>query len=82
MPAAMGGMGRTELLLVVLLALAVVGVAWYLRTGAWKRGRIGIVAAGVLVGLLLLTRRVGWGELAVVLVLAGIPFFLLAPRRR
>ncbi|ABC83893.1 hypothetical protein Adeh_4129 [Anaeromyxobacter dehalogenans 2CP-C] len=82
MPAAMGGMGRTELFLVVLLALAVVGVAWFLRTGAWKRGRIGIVAAGLLVGLLLLTRRVGWGELAVVLVLAGIPFFLLAPRRR
>jgi hypothetical protein len=75
-------MGRTELFLIVLLALAVVGVAWFLRTGAWKRGRIGIVAAGVLVGLLLLTRRVGWGELAVVLVLAGIPFFLLAPRRR
>ncbi len=74
-------MGRLELLVVVAVALAMVGVAWFLRTGLWRRGRLALVALALLAGFLLLTRRVGWGELLVVLVLLLLPALLLGPAR-
>lgn len=74
-------LGRTELLVVAAVALGIVGIAWFLRTGAWKRGRVAIVALVLVAGVLLATRRLGWGELLVVLAVVGLPVLLLAPRR-
>jgi hypothetical protein len=75
------GLGRTELLVIVGIALLLVGSAWFLRTGLWKRGRLVWVALAVGAGFLLLTRRLGWGELLVVLAVLGFPALLLLPRR-
>lgn len=77
----MGGLGRQELLVVVLLALALVTVAWFVKTGLWRRGRMVIVAVGLLAGLALLTRRVGLGELLVLVAVLGVPVLLLTPGR-
>jgi hypothetical protein len=73
-------MGRQELLVVVLVALAIVGLAWFLRTGVWKRGRLVVVALAVTGAVLVLSRRVGLGELLVVVAVLGIPLLLVARR--
>lgn len=75
------GMGRIELFIVAGVALLGVGTAWLLRTGLWRRGRLAFVAASVVAGLLLLTRRVGWGELGV-LAVVGAAVFLASPAPR
>ncbi len=76
----MGGLGRQELAIVVLLALALVAVAWFAKTGLWRRGRLAIVALAALAALALLTRRVGLGELLVLLAVVGVPALLFLPR--
>jgi hypothetical protein len=42
---------------------------------------MGFVALAVVAGLLLATRRVGWGELLVLVAVLGVPLILAAPRR-
>lgn len=74
-------MGRLELLIVVVTVLAVIAAAWLIKTGLWRRASLLVVTVGIFGGLALLTRRVGWGELVIVAVLLGIPFFLVAPAR-
>ncbi len=72
---------RTQLLVLSLALLGAVLVGWIVRSGLWRRHRIAMVGAAVLLGLLALTRRLGWAEVAVVagvIVLAAI----LVPARR
>jgi hypothetical protein len=76
----MGGLGRQELAIVVLLALALVAVAWFVKTGLWRRGRLALVALAALAALALLTRRVGLGELLVLLAVLGLPALLFMAR--
>jgi hypothetical protein len=76
----MGGLGRQELAIVVLLALALVAVAWFAKTGLWRRGRLALVAVAAVAALALLTRRVGLGELLVLLAVLGLPALLLLAR--
>ncbi|HET8734460.1 MAG TPA: hypothetical protein VFM45_11910 [Anaeromyxobacteraceae bacterium] len=69
----------------VLLALALVAVAWLVKTGLWRRGRLAIVALAAVAALALLTRRVGLGELLVLVAVLGLPALLFlqrAPPRR
>jgi hypothetical protein len=75
------GLGRAELAVIAATALLLVGTAWFVKTGLWRRGRIGFVALAVVAGLLLATRRVGWGELLVLVAVLGVPLILAAPRR-
>lgn len=77
----MGGLGRQELAVVVLLALALVLVAWFVKTGLWRRGRMVIVGVALVAGLALLTRRVGVGELLILVAVVGVPLLLVAPWR-
>lgn len=67
--------------LLVLVSLGVLAAAayWLVRRGHWKRPRFALLTAGVVVGLLLLTRRVGWGELGVLAVLVLLPWALVGP---
>lgn len=76
----MGGLGRQELAVIVLLALALVLVAWFVKTGLWRRGRLAIVALAAVAALALLTRRVGLGELLVLLAVLGLPTLLVLSR--
>lgn len=74
-------MTRTQLLVLALALLALVALGWIAWTGLWRRHRVAIVGAGILLGLLALTRRMGWPELA---ILAGVVLLslLLVPARR
>ncbi len=74
-------MSRTQLLVLALALLAAVLVGWIARSGLWKRHRIAILGGAALLGLLALTRRLGWQELAIVagvVVLAAV----MVPARR
>lgn len=74
-------MTRTQLLVLCLTLLAAVAVGWIARSGLWRRHRVALVGAALVVGLLALTRRLGWQELAfVVAVIAAA--LLTAPRGR
>ena len=72
---------RTQLLVLCLALLAAVVVGWIARSGLWRRHRVAIVGVAVLAGLLALTRRLGWQELAIVggVVLLAM---LIVPARR
>lgn len=59
-------MTRAQLLVLGLAVLAAAFVGWIVRSGLWRRHRVAIVGAGVLLALLALTRRLGWAELAIV----------------
>lgn len=59
-------MSRTQLLVLVLALLSAVTVGWIWRSGLWRRHRVAIVGGAILLGLLLLSRRLGWQELAMV----------------
>lgn len=72
-------MGHRQLFLAAVLALLVVAVAWLAKSGIWRRGRLGLVAAAVVVALGLVARRVGLGEVAVVATLVLLPLLLLRP---
>ena len=74
-------MTRTQLLVLLLAALAAVFVGWIGRSGLWRRHRVALLGAAALIGLLTLTRRIGWQELAVV---AGVVVAaaVLVPARR
>lgn len=73
--------GRAQLFSLVALFLAGVTLAWLLRGGLVRRGRMWLVTLGVVVVLAVLARRLGWGELAVLGVLAFLPLFILPARR-
>jgi hypothetical protein len=75
-------LGRGELLTVVLFALSAIGLAWFLRTSAWKRWRLAFVAVGLLAVFLVVTRRLGVGELLVVVALVLVPVALAGMLRR
>jgi hypothetical protein len=75
-------MGRQQLLVIAAAGLALLGVAWFIRSGRWRERRLLFVSVALLVALGVLSRRVGWGELLVLAAVIGIPFILLAPRRR
>ncbi len=74
-------MTRTQLLVLCLALLAAVVVGWIGRSGLWRRHRVAIVGGAALLGLLALTRRLGWMELAIV---AGVVLLaaLMVPARR
>lgn len=74
-------MSRTQLLVLLLAALAVITLGWFARTGLWRRHRVALVAAGIAAGLLALTRRIGLQELAVVAGVVLVAAFLLPARR-
>ncbi len=59
-------MTRTQLLVLSLALLSAVVVGWIARSGLWRRHRVAIIGVAVLLGLLALTRRLGWQELAFV----------------
>jgi hypothetical protein len=73
------GFGRLELLVLVLTALAGIGVAWFARTGRWRQRRLVPITIAVLVAYVLLARRLGWGELLVIAVLV-VPLVFLPVR--
>jgi hypothetical protein len=73
-------MGRMALLVLVLTALAAVALVWIARSGLWRRRRVAIVRGALLAAFLLLTRRVGLGELAVLSVLVLLPAVLVGGR--
>jgi len=74
--------GRAQLFSIAALILAAVTVAWLLRGGYLRRGgRIWLVVLGVVAALGFLARRVGWGELRLLAVLALLPVFVLPARR-
>ncbi len=68
-----------QALIVFLLLLCVIAAGWFLRTGLWRRGRLALVTFAIFGGLALLSRRVGWGELVVIAVVALVPAMLLLP---
>lgn len=74
--------GRPQLFSLAALVLVAVAVAWLLRSGHLRRGgRVWLVALGAVAALAVLARRVGWGELAVLAVLALLPVLVLPVRR-
>lgn len=75
-------LGRGELYAVVIAALCAIVLAWLLRTQAWRRFRVAIVGAAVLATFLVVTRRLGLGELLVVIALVVVPAVLVATLRR
>jgi hypothetical protein len=68
---------RARLLLAAGFVLALILVAWFIRTGRWKQRRLALLSCAALAGLLLLSRRVGWAELAILAGLVLVPFILL-----
>lgn len=72
---------RTQLLILALAALATVLLAWLVKSGLWRRHRLALLVAAVAVGLLILTRRVGLQELAIVAGLVLVATVLLPARR-
>lgn len=74
-------MNRARLLLAAAFLLALIVAAWFIRTGRWKQRRLLWVTCGLIAALLLLSRRVGWAELAVLAGLVLAPLLLLPPPR-
>ena len=72
---------RTQLLVLALTALAAITLGWFARTGLWRRHRLAFLAAAVACGLLLLSRRVGLAELAIVAGLVLVATVFLPARR-
>jgi len=73
--------GRVQVFSLAALFLAVVFMAWWVRGGHVRRGPLWLVtllAAGLLAAL---SRRVGWGELAVLAVLVLVPIMVMPARR-
>lgn len=66
----------------LLLLLLVAAVAWLVRSSRWRERRLWFLAAALLAGLALLSRRVGWAELLLIAGLIVVPAVLFAPRRR
>lgn len=73
---------RTQLLVLALAALAAVIVGSIVRSGLWRRHRVALLGAGVLAGLLGLSRRLGWQELLVVAGAVALAVILVPARRR
>jgi hypothetical protein len=65
-----------------LLLLLLVAVAWFIRTGLWSTKRLLPLGLALLVGLALLSRRIGLGEILVITAVIVIPGVLFAPSRR
>ncbi len=66
----------------LLLLLLLVAVAWFVRSSRWRERRLWFLATALLAGLALLSRRVGWAELLLIVGLIVLPAILFAPRRR
>jgi hypothetical protein len=74
---------RARLLLAAAFLLCLVVAAWFIRTGRWRQRRLALLTGALLAALLLLSRRVGWAELAILAGLVLVPFILLpAPGRK
>jgi hypothetical protein len=73
--------GRAQLFSLVALFLAVVALAWMFRGGFARRNRLWVVTIGLLMALGVLARRMGWGEVAVLAVLAFVPLLMLPARK-
>ncbi|WP_242337242.1 MULTISPECIES: hypothetical protein [Anaeromyxobacter] len=73
------GIGRVELLVVLLTALAAISVAWFARSGRWRQRRFVPLTIALLSAYALLARRLGWGELLVLAVLV-VPLVFLPAR--
>ncbi len=71
---------RQALLVVAGLGLTLVCVAWFLRSGLWRRRRLAVVAIAAVVALAVLSRRVGAGELLVVAAVILVPAMLFSSR--
>lgn len=74
-------MGRLQLLLAGVFGLALVALAWFIRSGRWRQQRLLLLTAALLAAVMLLSRRVGWSELLVVLAVLALPAILFAPGR-
>jgi hypothetical protein len=72
---------RVQLLVLFLAILAAVTLGWIWRSGLWRRHRVAIVGGAVLVGLLALTRRLGWQELAIVVGVVLLAAVMVPARR-
>jgi hypothetical protein len=72
---------RVQLLVLFLAILAAVILGWIWRSGLWRRHRVAIVGGAVLVGLLALTRRLGWQELAIVVGVVLLAAVMVPARR-
>jgi hypothetical protein len=79
--ASIASVGKTQLVTLTFTLLAVVAVAWLIKAGHWRRGRLLLVTGGIAVALALLTRRLGLGELVILAVLVLLPALLLPARR-
>jgi len=73
--------GRVQLFSLAALLLAAVFVAWWVRGGHVRRGRLWLVTVLAAGALAVLSRRVGWGELAVLAVLVLVPVMVMPARR-
>jgi hypothetical protein len=74
-------MQRQALLLAAATALVAITLAWLARERIWRRPPLAAVAVALVVGLLFLLRRIGWGELLVVAVVLLVPMLLVPARK-
>jgi hypothetical protein len=65
-----------------LLVLLLIAVAWFIRTRRLGERRLWPIGIALVAGLALLSRRVGWGELLLIVAVIVIPAILFAPRPR
>lgn len=72
-------MNPARLLIAVAFLLALVVVAWFLRSGRWRQRRFALVTCGLVASLLLLSHRVSLADLAILTGLVMGPFIILAP---
>lgn len=74
-------MNPARLLMAVGFLLALVAVAWFLRSGRWRQRRFALVTCGLVAALLLLSHRVSLTDLAILSGLVMGPFIILPPPR-
>ncbi len=77
----MRAVGRAELFAVLGIGLALVGVAWWVRDGHWRRARLWPVTLALVVALGVLSRRMGMGEVLVVATLVLVPALVVGRGR-
>ena len=74
-------MQRQALLLAAATALVAITLAWFARERLWRRPPLVVIMVALVVGLLFLLRRIGWGELLVVAVVILVPMLLVPARK-
>ncbi len=65
-----------------LLVLLLAAVAWFVRARLWRQKRLWPIGVALLIGLGVLSRRIGFGELLVLAVVIVVPAILLGPGKR